>query len=75
MGGEYSGSVQNIFRSRLGFGNDPKKSILGPRTEFSFFWKTLILSYRQKLTFWATNLEIHPVEYVRMDHTDHLGVQ
>ena len=75
MGGEYSVIIYNIFRSRFGLGIDLKKSILGPKTEFSIFWKTLILSFRPKLTFWSTNLKIYPVEYVHMDHTDHLGFQ
>ena len=49
--------------------------MLGLTTDFSIFWKTTILSFRPKLTFWILNLKIRPVEYVHMDHTDHLGFQ
>ena len=68
-----SGMVQDIFRRHFGLGNNLKKSILDPKTEFSIFGETSFFSFRQKLTFGVTNLEIYPVEYVHMDHTDHLG--
>ena len=51
------------------------KVMLGPKTEFSFILKTLIFSFRHKLALGVSNLEIHLVEYVHMDHTDHLGVR
>ena len=43
---------------------------VGPQHWISCFLKTLIFSYRQKLTFRVINLKIHLVEYVHMDHTD-----
>ena len=43
-----------------------------PKLEFLSLSKTSIFSFLQKLTFWATNLEIHLVEYVLVERTDHL---
>ena len=73
MGGEYSGTVQNVFRTRFGPEFTLKKSMLPPQTGFPIFWKTEVLSFHPKLTFWVLNLKIRPVEYVHMDHTGHFG--
>ena len=63
------GYIWKSFRSW----KQSQKSNLRPKTEFSIFGETSFFSFRQKLTFGVTNLEIYPVEYVHMDHTDHLG--
>ena len=39
------------------------------------FLKMSILTFRPKLTFWVTNLQIHAVQNVPMDRTDHVGFQ
>ena len=43
MGRDDSGIVQDIFRNHFDFGNDLKRSILGPKTHFQIL-KTPILS-------------------------------
>ena len=41
----------------------------------SYFQKLEFSVFRQKLTFRITNLTIHLVEYVHIDHTDHFRVR
>ena len=49
--------------------------MLGPKTEFSTFWKTYVFECSSKTDFGVLILKIRPVEYVHMDHTDHFGFQ
>ena len=46
------------------------KANIGPQ---HIFLKISFFSVLQKLILGVTNFEIHLVEYVHMDHTDHLG--
>ena len=39
------------------------------------FLEDPILELSSKIHFLSPKLKIRPVEYVHMDHTDHLGVQ
>ena len=64
-----------IFSKASWFWKDLQKLHFGPQTDFSIVRPLCCFSFRPKLTFWVTNLEIRPVEYVHMDHTDHFYVQ
>ena len=67
------------FRVFLSSGTSPKTTFWSPNLRFSLFQtpflKTSIFIFRPKLTFWVTNLQIHAVQNVPMDRTDHFGFQ
>ena len=69
-----SGMVQDIFRNHFGLRNNLKNECWA-QTLFFIFLKTSILSVPQTLTFCVTNLEIHLVEYVHVDHTDRFDLR
>ena len=68
--------VRNVFTTFVLLWNHPAGAFFWPKSPSSEVLDMVIfqkVSFRQKLDFWVTNLKIHPVEYVHMDHTDHLG--
>ena len=75
MGREWSRMYLEVILVLETLPEKPFWASKAPKTHFSNFSKPSIVSFPQKLTFWIANLKIHLVEYVRMDHTDHLGVR
>ena len=70
----YSGMVQNAFRSPLELKPLLKHQLWVPKLDCHLFLEYLNFQSSSKFTFWVTDLKIHPVEYVHMNHTDHFYV-
>ena len=74
MVGKWSGIYLEVV---LDLGTTSKSQFWVPKPHFSFFQtpflKTSLFTFPPNLTFFSSNLQIHAVQNVPMDRTDHFG--